>query len=44
LRRSSSEREKSTKGSMFTATRQQPSHYTVHPDWASETLDPYKRK
>jgi len=43
LRRSSSERQ-TTKGSMFTATRQQPSHYTVHPDWASETLDPYKRK
>ena len=26
----------STKGSMFNAMRQQPAHFTVHPEWASE--------
>ena len=39
-RRSSSTTEKgggAAKGGMFTTSqRQQPSHFTVHPDWASE--------
>ena len=34
-----------TKGSMFgTATKQQPSHFTVHPDWASESVGQPKKK
>ena len=36
LRRSSSDVSSSAKGSMFTPTRQMPSHFTVHPEWASE--------
>ena len=45
LRRSSSEEKKMmTKGAMFAGIRQQPSHYTVHPDWASEAIDPFKKK
>ena len=35
------------KGSMFSANKQMPSHFTVHPDWASEHVKPaqhnYKR-
>ena len=33
------------KGSMFSANKQIPSHFTVHPDWASEHTKPaqYKR-
>lgn len=35
---SHSKSETTTKGSMFaTSQRGQPSHYTIHPDWASET-------
>lgn len=35
---SHSQSETTTKGSMFaTSQRGQPSHYTIHPDWASET-------
>ena len=34
-----------TKGSMFgTAAKQQPSHFTVHPDWASESVGQPKKK
>lgn len=35
LRRSSSD-VSNAKGSMFTPTRHMPSHFTVHPEWASE--------
>ncbi len=33
-----------TKGSMFSAKRQQPSHFTVHTDWASESISQPKKK
>ena len=36
LRRSNSEKV-TTKGSMFTAKKQLPSHFTIHQDWASES-------
>lgn len=35
LRRSHSD--VSTRGSMFTTTRYRPAHFTIHPEWASET-------
>ena len=36
-RRSSSDSDKApAKGGLFKSTSQQPAHYTVHPDWASE--------
>ena len=46
FRRSNSGSEKTTaKGGMFaTSTRQQPSHYTVHPDWASEASGSFRKK
>ncbi|KAL5481794.1 hypothetical protein EMCRGX_G022037 [Ephydatia muelleri] len=34
-----------TKGSMFSqSTHQQPSHFTIHPQWASEANDPSAKK
>ena len=46
FRRSNSGSEKTTaKGGMFaTSTRQQPSHYTVHPDWGSEASGSLRKK
>ena len=33
-----------TKGSMFSqSTQQQPSHFTIHPQWASEAIDHSKK-
>lgn len=44
LQRSSSDK-MAAKGSMtFAANKQLPSHFTVHPDWTSESLKPSKRK
>ena len=43
-RRSNSGTEGSAKGSMFTAKREVPSHFTVHPEWASEVAGQPRRK
>ena len=32
------------KGSTFNVKREMPSHYTVHPDWASEAVGLPKKK
>ena len=36
-RERSNSSDKVTKGSMFASNRQPSSHFTVHPDWASES-------
>ncbi len=35
---------KQAKRSTFAVTKEMPSHYTVHPDWASESVGRPKRK
>ena len=44
VQRSNSQSEKNVTQGMFTANKQLPSHFTVHPDWASETVSQARKK